>query len=166
MNCNLSHKEHRGEEYGQQTRKNKGVKMKIDDNIVIKCKNLGEVENSLNTFQELGFKTKEMYEDKRYLIIANTIPSKAYFCNYETPSIDIDCNVVSYDYFFKLYKKQKPQQQDLVVDKDGRIIKVNDYNSDKTIFIFPGDLNKGMMLCAYSQDYIDKFINLYDFKRL
>ena len=135
--------------------------MKIDKNIVVKCKNLKEVKDCLNKLKELGLEVKKMNEYNSCLIVSSTVPCRLYFSNYETPVIDINKNIASYDYFLKLYKKQKSKQHDLVVNKNGKILQ-KDYLKDykNNIFYFNTEKNIVDEVSASSLFVDERFDNI------
>lgn len=137
--------------------------MKIDKNIVVKCKNLKEVKDCLNKLKELGLEVKKMNEYNSCLIVSSTVPYRLYFSNYKTPVIDINKNIASYDYFLKLYKKQKSKQDDLVVNKNGKILQ-KDYLKDykNNIFYFNTEKNIVDEVSASSL-FVDERFNNIDF---
>ena len=114
--------------------------MKIDENTIIKCNNLNEVKDCFNSLHELGFKT-DFQDDKDFNFIAWSVSDV--FCNFETVEVTKDINFIKYKLFLELYKKQikKNKQLDLVVDKNGEVLKINNFNSDKKLFIYD-TLNK------------------------
>ena len=114
--------------------------MKIDENTIIKCNNLNEVKDCFNSLHELGFKT-DFQDDKDFNFIAWSVSDV--FCNFETVEVTKDINFIKYKLFLELYKKQikKNKQLDLVVDKNGKVLKINNFNSDKKLFIYD-TLNK------------------------
>lgn len=135
--------------------------MKIDKNIVVKCKNLEEVKDCLNKLKELGLEVKKMNEYNSCLIVSSTVPCGLYFSNYKTPVIDINKNIASYDYFLKLYKKQKSKQHNLVVNKNGKILK-EDYLEDckNNIFYFNTEKNDVDEVPASSLFIDERFDNI------
>lgn len=135
-------------------------------NIQVVCRNDKDIEKYFKILKELGFEVV-LYNGYKVFYYSTFLEK---FSN----RMEVDCYLETYFFNKKLIKtlqkfikekeekgqvKEEEKVKDFEVAEDGRITKVNDYNSDKTIFIFPCDFNKGTMFCAYSQDYIDNFIN-------
>lgn len=119
-------------------------------NIQIVCRNQEQVKNCLSFLKKLGFKV-EFLQEEDYLVI--------YF--------DTDCGCVNFSsrnfvcegliefYNKELIKtlqnfiKQKQEVKDFEVAEDGRIIKINNWMSEKQIFLL------------FSRDKVDGVINRF-----
>ena len=111
--------------------------MKIGENTAIKCNNIEEVRDCFNKLEELGFAFKDDYSFKdRFLVFYNTY-EKAFLNNVHF-YISKDHNYINYKYFLKLYNKQikKIKETKLVVDKNGKILKVNDFKDKAVVYYF------------------------------
>ena len=92
--------------------------MKIDENIIIRCKSQTEVSKCLHMLKDLGFET--FYEENDYeLFVAFT--DNNIFTNFKAIAVAPENNFVSFKTFQKLYNKQikEKKQSDLVVNKNG-----------------------------------------------
>ena len=113
--------------------------MKIDENTAIKCNNIEEVRDCFNKLEELGFAFKDDYSfEDRFLVFYNTY-EKAFLNNIHF-YISKDHNYINYKYFLKLYNKQikekepEKKQPNLLVDKNGKILKVNDFKDKAVVY--------------------------------
>lgn len=109
-------------------------KMKIDENTIIRCKSQTEVSKCLDMLKDLGFKT--FYEENDYELFV-AISLNNLFTNFKAVEVGSKNNFVSFKTFQKLYNKQiKERKPDLVVDKNGKILKVNNNKKMYTIYFF------------------------------
>ena len=108
--------------------------MKIDENIIIRCKSQTEVSKCLDMLKDLEFET--FYEESDCkLFIATTFNN--IFTNFEAVEVGPKNNFVSFKTFQKLYNKQiEEKQPDLLIDKNGKILKVNNNKKMYTIYFF------------------------------
>ena len=108
--------------------------MKIDENIIIRCKSQTEVSKCLDMLKDLGFET--FYEKNDYeLFVAMTLNNL--FTNFEAVEVGPKNNFVSFKTFQKLYNKQiEERRPDLLIDKNGKILKVNNNKKMYTIYFF------------------------------
>ncbi len=103
-------------------------------NIQIVCKNKKDVEDCLNNLEELGFNVKNNNEN--YKIIFYNECSNLF-----ENDIRLLCTADVYFYnenFVETLKKlikEKKEANDFEVAKDGRIIKINNWDSDKYVHI-------------------------------
>lgn len=112
--------------------------MQIDGNTIIKCKSQTEVSTCLNMLNDLGFETFYEENDCKLLVAATFITLKLYylFTSFETREISSKNNLISFKTFQKLYNKQieKNKQPKLLVDKNGKILKVNDFKDKAVVY--------------------------------
>lgn len=114
--------------------------MKIDKNTVIKCSNLNEVKDCLDKLNEFGFNTDKYFpDDSIFIFYADNV-----FTGQPRVMLRKQDNIITYEYFLELYKKQikENKQPDLVVDKNGRVLKINNWNSDKKMFFYDTTYNE------------------------
>lgn len=108
--------------------------MRIDENTIIKCDNLNEVKDCLDKLEELGFKVF-FFNDKEQLIISK-LKNNNEFKNYVWVDFYKENYCVNYKTFVKLYNKQiKKNKPGLIIDKNGKILKVNNIDKDYKVFI-------------------------------
>lgn len=111
--------------------------MQIDGNTIIKCKSQTEVSTCLNMLKDLGFETFYEENDCNLLVAATFITLKLdyLFTSFETREISSKNNLISFETFQKLYNKQiEERKPNLLVDKNGKILKVNNINKKYDIF--------------------------------
>ena len=102
-------------------------------NYNIICTNTDEVKECLDILKKLGFNTyeKEINPGQRFV--------KYYVnnCFYSTQSVEADYKDINFYNFKKQTKKflKEKELPDFEVAEDGRIIKINNYRSNKTIYI-------------------------------
>ena len=109
--------------------------MKIDENIIIRCKSQTEVSKCLDMLKDLEFET--FYEESDCkLFIATTFNN--IFTNFEAVEVAPKNNFFSFKTFQKLYNKQieEKKEPDLLIDKNGKILKVNNNKKMYTIYFF------------------------------
>lgn len=108
--------------------------MRIDENTVIKCNNLEEVSECLDMLKNLGFET--FHKENSYeLFVAMTFNN--IFTNFTSVEVCLKNNFISFKTFQKIYNKQiKEKQPDLLVDKNGKVLKVNNNKKMYTIYFF------------------------------
>ncbi|WP_294403001.1 hypothetical protein [uncultured Clostridium sp.] len=133
---------------------------------MIKCNNLEEVKDCFNKLEELGFAFEDDYSFEDRTIVFYSIYEKAFLNNVHF-YISKDHNYISYKYFIKLYNKQikekesKNKQLDLLVDRNGKVLKINETNLDITVFYFDTDI-----LCIHNGvigDYVKENSNKVDY---
>ena len=134
-------------------------------NIQIVCKNQKDIENCLNMLEELGFKVRN--NDNQYQVIFY----REYGNLFEN-DVRLECGVDTYFFNKKLIKtlqefirekeekeekEEKKKIEDFEFAKDGKIIKINNKQSEKKIFVayeYESN-NEGNTICLLSQKYID-----------
>ena len=108
--------------------------MKIDENIIIRCKSQTEVSKCLDMLKDLGFET--FYEENDYELFV-TMTLNNLFTNFEAVEVGSKNNFISFKTFQKLYNKQiEERRPDLLIDKNGKILKVNNNKKMYTIYFF------------------------------
>ena len=135
--------------------------MKIDENTIIKCKNIEEVKDCSNSLHELGFKT-DFQDDKDFNFIAWSVNDV--FCNFETVEVTKDINFISYKYFLKLYNKQikKSKQPDLLVDKNGKVLKINNLDSNQIIYYYDYNKINQTRICYTIKEFLNFNLSVMD----
>ena len=135
--------------------------MRIDKNTAIKCNNVEEVKDCFTKLNELGFDFEDNFDFEDKIIVYYSIYEKAFLNNVHF-YISKDHNYISYKYFLKLYNKQikEKKEPDLLVDKNGKVLKVNNWNSDRQLYwnnnIVTSPLNEWIedsKNCFYEDDY-------------
>lgn len=135
--------------------------MKIDKNTIIKCKTRQEVVDCLNRLRDLGFKSDLNPANSNGLLVTS-YDGPEFFTNFYNINVKEDCFFLNYNNFLKLYNKQikKIKQSDLLVDKNGKVLKVNNWNSNKQLYwnnnIITSPLNEWIedsKNCFYEDDY-------------
>lgn len=136
--------------------------MTINKNLIIKCKNTEEVQDCLFKLAVLGYKTY-FFTDSEFLFVKY---SEAHheFSNYEKVYLEKGCIDITYNKFLKLYEKQceLPDLEDIITDTNGKIIKVNDKNSDKDVYFY-SPLDSCIKTAILKEIYTDDFWNESDF---
>lgn len=135
--------------------------MKIDKNTIIKCKTRQEVVDCLNRLRDLGFKSDLNPANSNGLLVTS-YDGPEFFTNFYNINVKEDCFFLNYNNFLKLYNKQikKIKQSDLLVNKNGKVLKVNNWNSNKQLYwnnnIITSPLNEWIedsKNCFYENDY-------------
>ena len=130
--------------------------------IQIVCRRKEEIEDCFNMLEELGFEVRN--NDNQYQVIFYREHSDMF-----ENDVRLQCGVVTYFYnkdfiknLQKLIKEKEKQEKvkDFEVAEDGRIIKVNNWMSEKQIFLlFIRDKAAGT-INRFSQDCLIKYVNL------
>ena len=116
----------------------------------IVCKNQKDIADCLNMVEELGFEVRN--NDNQYKVIFY----REYSGMFEN-DVRLECGVETYFYNKKSVKtlqkfikeKDKEKVEDFEVAEDGRIIKINNWMSEKQIFLL------------FSRDKVDGVINRF-----
>lgn len=108
--------------------------MKIDTNIIINCNNLEEVKDCLDKLKELGFNV--CFNNNKDQLVVNQSRDINSFQNYIWTKFYPENFCVNYKTFIKLYNKQIKEntQPNLLVDKNGKILKVNDFKDKAVVY--------------------------------
>ena len=140
-------------------------------NIQIVCRrNKQDVENCLNTLEKLGFEVRN--NDNKYKVIYYS-----YYNSRFENDIRLECEKDTYFFnkkFIKILKKLinekkeeekvKEEEKDFEVAEDGRIIKINNKESEKEIFVIYEQAynydyeyykENGMKIVDMAQNYLD-----------
>ena len=101
------------------------------------CTNIGEVKKCLKMLSDLGFKTcNSDLINKKSRVVRNLIFNRGNFIATKCDVNDSYGNINFYQ-FKKIYKKfKKEEAYDFEADVDGRIIKINNYDSEKEIYYY------------------------------
>lgn len=138
---------------------------KIEDlkNIQIVCRNQEQVKDCLNYLEQLGFRVEKKYYKGWNIIFWGSLHEGflAYNTLNENQKIEF-YNKELVKTLQKLIKEKEKQEKvkDFEVTEDGRIIKVNNWMSEKQIFLLfiidkvAGTINR------FSQDCLIKYVNL------
>ena len=130
-------------------------------NIQIVCRNQEQVKNCLNYLEQLGFSVKKKYYKGWNIIFWGSLNEGflAYNTLNENQKIEF-YNKELAKTLQKFLKEKQEKKEDFEVAKDGRIIKVNNWMSEKQIFLIfiidkiAGSINR------FSQDFLIKYVNL------
>ena len=134
--------------------------MKIDENIIIRCKSQTEVCTCLDMLKDLGFET--FYEKNDYELFVAVILNNL-FTNFEAVEVGSKNNFISFKTFQKLYNKQiEERRPDLVVDKNRKILKVNNLDKEYDIFVH-SSYDDCVEEYLFDGDYIAKHLNTVDY---
>ena len=132
--------------------------------IQIVCKRIDQVEDCYNHLEQLGFKVS-YYSREGFFFIIRYKDELSGFSNYGTMAGDKYIEFYNKKLVKTLQKfiKEKEKQEkvkDFEVAEDGRIIKVNNWMSEKQIFLlFIRDKAAGT-INRFSQDCLIKYVNL------
>lgn len=107
------------------------------ENYNIICTNTGEVKKCLKMLRDLGFETCniDLINKNRRVVRNISFNGILYFT--DTDSISDRLKNINFYQFKKAYKKFKKENlPDFEADVDGRIIKINNYDSEKEIYFY------------------------------
>ena len=117
------------------------------ENYNIICTTTKEVKECLNMLKDLGFATNNYIESTHRIVLFENY----YFSEFQARNFVCDKNKnINFYHFKKVYnrlKKQEKEKQklpDFEADVDGRIIKINNYDSEKEIYYCLPD-KKGLL---------------------
>lgn len=120
------------------------------------CTNTDEVKECLDILKKLGFKIgSRVNNDERIIAFFNYI-----FCSTKTITTDYkDINFYQFKKQTKKFLKETEEKlPDFEVAEDGRITKINNYKSDKIIYIVG---NNDYQICLFTNDFMqNNFIDL------
>ena len=125
------------------------------------CKNQEQVKNCLNYLEQLGFRVEKKYYKGWNIIFWGSLYEG--FLAYNT--LDENQKIEFYNKELvktlqKFIKEKQEKKEDFEVTEDGRIIKVNNWASEKQIFLlFIRDKVAGA-INRFSQDCLIKYVNL------
>ena len=134
-------------------------------NIQIVCRNQEQVKNCLNYLEQLGFDIEDFtdYYDGCNIVLWREHSGNFVFSDILKGKIPIDFYNKELVKILQKFIKEKEKQEkvkDFEVAEDGRIIKVNNWASEKQIFlIFIIDKIAGA-INRFSQDFLIKYVNL------
>lgn len=121
--------------------------MKIDENTIIQCKNLEQINDCLNKLGELGYNHTNYSEDNGSHIKSKFVFYKRSFEGFdanENLCINVRNQIIQYKTFLRLYNKKmnKETKLKIIVNKNGKILK-KDFleNYKKNIFYFNTEKN-------------------------
>ena len=127
------------------------------------CKNQEQVKNCLNYLEQLGFRVEKKYYKGWNIIFLGSLHEGflAYNTLNENQKIDFyNKELVKTLQKFMKEKEKQEKVKDFEVAEDGRIIKVNNWASEKQIFLlFIMDKVAGA-INSFSQDCLIKYVNL------
>jgi len=132
-------------------------------NIQIVCRNQEQVKNCLNMLEKLGFMVEKKYYKSWNIIFWGSLHEGFFAYNTLNENQKIEFyNKELVKTLQKLIKEKEKQEKvkDFEVAEDGRIIKVNNWMSEKQIFLLfiinkaSGPINR------FSQDCLIKYVNL------
>ena len=134
-------------------------------NIQIVCRNQEQVKDCLNYLKQLGFDIEDFteYYDECHIVFWGYRSKKFLFNDRFKSDLSIDFyNKKFIKTLQKLIKEKEKQEKvkDFEVAEDGRIIKINNWMSEKQIFLlFIRDKAAGT-INRFSQDCLIKYVNL------
>ena len=121
--------------------------MKIDENTIIQCKNLEQINDCLNKLGELGYNHTNYSEDNDSHIKSKFVFYKRSFEGFdanENLCINVRNQIIQYKTFLRLYNKKmnKETKLKIIVDKNGKILQ-KDYlkNLKDEIFYYNTEKN-------------------------
>ena len=121
--------------------------MKIDENTIIQCKNLEQINDCLNKLGELGYNHTNYSEDNGSHIKGGFVFYKRLFEGFDTNEnlcINVHNQIIQYKTFLRLYNKEMKKETKLkiIVDKNGKILQ-KDYlkNLKDEIFYYNTEKN-------------------------
>lgn len=130
-------------------------------NIQIVCRNQKQVKNCLNYLKQLGFDV-DYYDCENCLTVLYDTSFDGFLTSYELEEKYVEFYnkefVKTLQKFIKEKEIKKEKVEDFEVAEDGRIIKINDYKSEKKIFVaceYGSNDNQGNTICLLSQKFID-----------
>ena len=121
--------------------------MKIDENTIIQCKNLEQINDCLNKLGELGYNHTNYSEDNCSHVKSKFVFYKRSFEGFdanENLCINVRNQIIQYKTFLRLYNKKmnKETKLKIIVDKNGKILQ-KDYlkNLKDEIFYYNTEKN-------------------------
>ena len=142
--------------------------MKIDENTIIQCKNLEQINDCLNKLGELGYNHTNYSEDNGSHIKSKFVFYKRSFEGFdanENLCINVRNQIIQSKTFLRLYKKKmnKETKLKIIIDKNGKILQ-KDYLKDykNNIFYFNTEKNIVDEVSASSL-FVDERFNNIDF---
>lgn len=140
--------------------------MKIDENTIIQCKNLEQINDCLNKLGELGYNHTNYSEDNGSHAKSKFVFYKRSFEGFdanENLCINVRNQIIQYKTFLRLYNKKmkKETKLKLIVDKNGKILQ-KDYlkNLKDTIFYYNTEKNIVDEIPASSLFVDERFDNI------
>lgn len=132
-------------------------------NIQIVCRNREQVKNCLNYLEQLGFDIDDFsayYYDGYNIIFWEERNKRFIISNKLKENLKIEFYNKKFIKTLQKFKKQKEEKEKLKdheVASDGRVIKINNKQSEKKIFVAYEyeSCNEGNTICLLSQKYID-----------
>lgn len=129
-------------------------------NIQIVCRNQEQVKDCLNYLKQLGFRVEKKYYKSFNIIFWGSLYQGFIIFNALNENLKIEFyNKKLIKTLQKFIKEKQEKKEDFEVAKDGRIIKVNNWMSEKQIFLLfiidkvAGAINR------FSQDCLIKYVN-------
>lgn len=128
----------------------------------IVCRNKQDVENCLNMLEELGFEVRN--NDNQYQVIFYSEHSNLF-----ENDVRLECGVDTYFYnknFIKTLQKiikekeEREKEEDFEVAEDGRIIKVNNWDSDKYLYFLSRWDNTRVNFTTLNRQDIEYYVNI------
>lgn len=117
-------------------------KLKINERLIVRCYDHEQVKDVLNKLNELGYKTKFHEENGNIICFKNY---KECFINIDAAALDEKSIVIWYKRFIKIYERQKEKlkkEPDLLVNKNGKILKINNIDKEYHVFYYDNNLDK------------------------
>lgn len=117
-------------------------RLKINERLIVKCHNHEQVKNALKKLNELGYEI-EFNEVLGNIVCFDNYDKK--FTNLNFTNLNDKNIVIEYKIFIKIYERQKEKLKkdpDLLIDKNGKILKVNNIDKTYHVFYYDNNLNR------------------------
>ena len=117
-------------------------RLKINERLIIRCYDHEQVQDVLNKLSGLGY-TTEFNETSGNTVCYND--DNECFFNVHIAALQSDSIVIWYKRFLKIFEKQKEKlkkEPDLIIDKNEKILKVNNENKDHDVFYYDTNIEK------------------------
>lgn len=137
-------------------------KLKINERLIIRCYDHEQVKDVLDKLTDLGYKTE--FQEEYGNIISFEKYKKSYI-NTDFVALDEKSIVVRYKRFIKIYERQKEKlkkEPDLLIDKNKKILKVNDIDKTYHVFYYDNNLNRNYGI-DFKGLFLAEDINKIDF---
>lgn len=133
--------------------------------IQIVCRNQEQVKNCLNYLKQLGFDVEDFtgYCDGCNIIFWGYRSKNFFFSNMLKRNLPIEFYnkklIKTLQKFIKEKEERKEEVKDFEIAEDGRFIKINNYKSEKEVFLFCDWMYREKILLGIIKDFNPVYLN-------